>query len=53
MIGYYTIKKLKRYEIDKILSNTIYNFDNSQINIEGVRSSRAKQFSTRYIKHKH
>jgi len=39
-------KKLKHYDIDKILANEIYNFDNFDINNEAVKSSRAKQFLT-------
>jgi len=40
------IKILKCCDIDKILPNVIYNFGNSDINIEGVKSSSTEQLLT-------
>jgi len=47
IIGYYYLSKnLKRYNTDKIkdkiLPSAIYNFGNSDVNIEEVKSSLAK-----------
>jgi len=44
-------KKSKRYDTDKAFLNSIYNFDNSYINIEKIKSSHSKQFSIRYVTH--